>query len=403
MGRLKMDGIMLNYQDDLESLYIDFAKQIMDEEWINQQLKLVDEVSQYKEKGSYLGLFHPFIKNFLDVRVTVRKAVILNEETMLMGVGHSNIVELGRNLYELQGLYDKEKMRARLQSKDYEDACWEFEVMMALIYSGVQANFEREKDIKSFDISAWIGSDKVAIECKNKHIEDKKYNFNKVFSHFLSEKVIKHLTELKGRHDIKIEIDGTGRIEDVKQLVQTIHEMLESNITYMKFKDTYKITMTKKYRDIPTGVIMKNNKEEFCISSSIRNSLKEVYTKITEEMDYKDRIFFRFTPQNLSVKNLNSLLGKANKQITSTQGCVFLKVPYHAFNESIVEVEGLLQKFYSNVSGVKIIALKKYFIENMGVKIARKEKFIVNKRAKVQPSPALKSVFERPMMFEKYA
>ena len=393
---------MLDYPEDLESKYIDFAKKIMDEGWMNQQLRLVDEVSQYKEKGSYLGLFHPFIRNYLDIRITFRKAIILNNETMLMGVGHSNIVELGRNLYELHGLYDEKKTRARLQSKDYEDVCWELEVMMALKYSGVQANFEREKEIPSFDISAFIGSENIAIECKNKHIEDKEYNFNKIFSHFLSEKVIQHLTEVEGRHDIKIEIDGTGKIEDVKQLAQTIREMLKSKITYMNYKNVYEITMTNKYKNIPTGIIMKSNKEEFCVSSSVRNSLKEVYTK-NEEMNYKDRIFYRFKSQDLSVKNLNSLLSTANKQIAGNQGCVFLKVPHYAFNESISEVEGLLQRFYSNISGVKIIALKKDFIENSGVKVARKEKLILNEHAKIQLSQTCKSTFEQPMMFKKYA
>ena len=226
-----MNGFVQTYRDDLESIYIDFAKQIMDEEWINKQLKLVDEVSQFKEKGSFLGVFHPFIKNYLDIRVSIRRATILNEETILMGEGHSNIVELGRNLYELQDFYDKDKMRSRLQAKDFEDTCWELEVMMALKYVGVMANFEAEKETKSFDISALIGTDNVAIECKNKHIEDKIYNGNRVFSDIVGEKVIEHLSKLDGKHDIRIEIDGSGKIEDVKQLVQTIRGMFESKVS----------------------------------------------------------------------------------------------------------------------------------------------------------------------------
>lgn len=388
---------------ELEEIHIDFLERVLTKDWIKEQLKIVDEVSQFKEQGSILGLFHPLVADYLSLRVSIRKASILDQDTILMGIGHNNIVELGRNLYELQGLYNVDKIRARIQSKDlFEDVCWELEVAMALKYGGFDINFVDETDKPTYDILGKFNGRQVAIECKRKHIKDKDYNFNRIFSTYLGKRLIEELEKHDGKHEVLITVNGVGKLEDAKLILHTFRDMLNSNTPIKYVKDSCRITLTDKFRGTDTGLIMRGNKAEFALASSKKNNLKEVYTDNHSETEFKDRVFFKFDSQNLQIKNLRSLLSTANKQLNGNLSCLFLKVPYFAHDLAVQEVEDLLSKRYENIGAVKIVSTQKTFSEDYGVKTGRKEVLRINSNAAIKVSEKIVDLLSNTTMFSKY-
>jgi len=134
----------------------------MTKKWLASQLNMVYRKSnQFKERGSAYGLYHPFIIYYLDHLSLLRQAEMKDEETMLFGEGYISIIELGENLFVLQEDYDLNKMRRRLQADDnFDDTCWELEVMQALKYSGVNAQIIEEGNGKSFDLLAEVSNNK---------------------------------------------------------------------------------------------------------------------------------------------------------------------------------------------------------------------------------------------------
>src|SRR5690349_11414454 len=88
-----------------EDIYIDKFKEVITDEWIKQQTKNMYYQNQFKEAGAFLDLIHPIMRHYVNIWASVRKASALRREYVLMGVGDQELVSLGQNLYELDGLY----------------------------------------------------------------------------------------------------------------------------------------------------------------------------------------------------------------------------------------------------------------------------------------------------------
>lgn len=395
---------MQNDRYKLEDVYLQTVKDVLTNQWIEEQLKVLHNRVPTKEFASVVNTLHPFISDYISCLTQLRQAEILGQNMILMGVGHHNIIELGRNLYELRDLYNVDYFRSRLQDKEsYDDACWELEVAINLKYSGFEVKFEKELDSKKHDLTAFLNVDLVAIECKNKHIEDKQYQRNQEFSWFFADKLLKDLEDLEENYDIRVTIEGCGDIADVKHLVKMVRKMISQNFFVRKFKDIYKIELINDYRDIPTPLVLQRSKEKVCINSSRYRSYKEGLTTGQRGTQYKDRIFFRFPDEQLQLKNVNSLLGKANKQIYGLPGCVFLKVPHYRFEESIEEIIRLLDKNrYSNLGAVKLVALNRTFVPDKGVKTERSEKLLLNDSARLPVAKPILDCLSKNIMFNKW-
>lgn len=398
-------GIILKESGENDHLYIDTARHILTYEWIERQLKIMYEQSQFKEKSYFLDLLHPFIKDYLNVLIALREAATLKHDLICMGLGYHNTIELGRNLYELHGLYREDKIRPRLQDKNlYDDVCWELEVAMCLKYTGFEVRFEKEINEKMHDISAIKEGDAIAIECKNKHIVDDKYNDNKAFAVCLADKLLDKLNEIKDSYDLRITIRDKGKIEDIKDIAVVVQNMLKSGNTVAIFNNNYRIEIIDEYKNISTALIMQQAIEELCINSRDIKSLKDIYSKKGKTgTEYRHRLFFRFPPEDLQLRNLNNLIKNANKQIKGIQGCVFLKVPSFQFDNSVEEVRDLFSKGrYSNIGAVKLVSLNKTFHAGLGVKIERKEAIIVNQNAIIPISHSILDTLSKNIIFNKY-
>jgi hypothetical protein len=347
-----MAGVILKASDENDQLYIDTVRNILTCEWIERQFQVMYEYSQFKEEGYFLGLLHPFIGDHLNVIMALREADALKHDLICMGIGYQNTIELGRNLHELYGLYREDKIRPRLQDKNlYDDVCWELEVAMCLKYTGFKVRFEKEMNEKMYDITATIERDAIAIECKNKHIKDDKYNDNKAFANLVADKLFDRLNEIKENHDLRISIKEKGKIEDIKDVAVAIKDMLKLGNTITVLKDNYRVEIIDEYKNISTALIIQQGMEELCINSREVKSLKDVYLETNKTgIKYKHRLFFRFPPQNLELRNLSNIIKNANKQIMGMQGCVFLKVPIYQFEKAIEEIGDIFTKgHYSNI------------------------------------------------------
>ena len=271
---------------------------------------------------------------------------------------------------------------------------------MNLKYSDCEVKFVEESNEKSFDIIAKYKGEEIAIECKNKQIEDENYKRNQAFGVFFAQQLSDRLKELKGKLDIRITVKNVGRIEDVKPLSLLIKEMISKNIKKDVLGNNYEVEFIEDYKNVPTPLITAAKMEDLCINRTEVTDLKNAF--YNQGTEFKDRIFFRFPPENETVKNIDSLISEANKQIKDIQGCVFIRVPFFSFEQSIVEVERLLHKGYENLGAIKVVALNKTLDRIYGVKTERQEKWIVNPNAKIPISAELAKCLSQNIFLNKY-
>lgn len=389
-----------------ELLYINKLKGVLTQNWIDLQFKVLYEKSQLKERAKFLNLLHPFTRDYLDVQTSIRKAVILGKDILIAGEGYFNSVNVGKNLFELQGLYDEDKLRTRLQDKkQYDDVCWELDVAVCLKHTGFDIKFVEESDEASYDLFASYNGHDIAIECKNKHNEDEEYTTNKTFASCFTKDVFNVWCDLnRDKYDVRISIiHGTGALEDIKKVNLLIRDMFLSKSKKSICNNQYEIEFINDYKGIPTPVVLERFGEEMCMNTRVVADLKDIYDKTKNNgTSYEDRIFFRFPPQDLELKSIKALISKANKQINGIQGCVFLKAPMINFDEAIQQTKKILLKDFTNIGGVKVISLQNSFSESYGVKTERNEEFIIHSRPKIQINKAIAATLSKNIYFNKY-
>jgi hypothetical protein len=114
-------------------------------------------------------------------------------------------------------------------------------------------------------------------------------------------------------------------------------------------------------------------------------------------------LFFRFPPQNLKLRNLANLIKHANHQVKTKQGCIFLKVPFFLFKDSLEETKKLFSKgYYSNIGAVKIVSLKNTFHPEVGVETERNEAIVINPTANIPIKHPILDNISGYILFNKY-
>ena len=90
------------------------------------------------------------------------------------------------------------------------------EVAINLRYSDCEVKFVKESIEKSFDILVNYKGQEIAIECKNKQVEDEKYKRNQAFAVSFGLKLLERLKDIKSELDIRVIVKDVGHMEDVK-------------------------------------------------------------------------------------------------------------------------------------------------------------------------------------------
>ncbi|OME51775.1 hypothetical protein BSK59_19820 [Paenibacillus odorifer] len=384
---------MLRYplKKDMDDHYINKFEEVMTSEWIRDQTRQMYYRNLFKEAGAFFDILHPIMQHYVDIWTSVRKAEALGESIVKMGSGNHELINLGRNLLELDGLYDLKLYRSRLQEKQlYNDACWELEVAQALKYNGFQVQFNDESKIR-YDFTAECLGTTFAVECKNKQIQDKTFAANSAFAYLLGSRTIDKLTKHGYAVDLKVTVKETAVFEDYKRVMLAINNMLREGNSQTREGNQYTIEVIKDFRHLPTPKALDAIPNIHCCITGeerLKSELNKVYTERERGTSFQNRMFFSIPKERAEVKNLQDLIKKANRQVGENPGCLFLQVPYSDFSMCKEEISKFVYRNgYSNIHLVKIVALKSSN-HGMGVKIDRLEDFVINSKAR-NPIPSI--------------
>ncbi|MDD4110673.1 MAG: hypothetical protein PHS54_03880 [Clostridia bacterium] len=380
----------------MEQKYIDYIEEFIGKEWILEEFDKIEKRSQLKEIGARYFNYHPFVKMFYELRYLLRKAEHLGEESIVLGKIYERLSHSGFVLEkQMEKIPNKIEFKSRLRdSENFEDVIWELETATMLMYKNIVYNFNNTETEKTSDISCEIENIKIDIECKNKHADKRIDNKNNIFFHLFCNAIGK-VAELRGKViDIKFD---ESRTEDIPILVDAIKsKCLEKEIAIL----TYKIDLYETPNDFePFYAMSENDVSLMGVVSEQKKS--ELYKNI--EVDYKKSliIIFRFPFEKTNLNGIKSLVRKANKQVKKS-GVVFLKVPYDIHDESARFIERFLNGSYSKIAGIKLVSFKNEYINDFGVKISRKERYIINHSCTSPLSEACSNFFSSDFAFLAY-
>ena len=386
-----------------ERAYSEKVNDFMGKDWIDSEM---NRAKASRKKGGVIIAQHPFIRDYEEIHAQVFRAEVLKEDTIIMGKGHSNLVELGKCLLELEGNYNEEITRNRLRSKEnYESTVWELKVISALNKNGAVAKNRATKNEKGYDIVARINDKYFAVECKKKIVEDAEYKSNLTKAGMMAKAVQSTIGKILYGIDIRIIINDILCVDDVPEIRKTARDMIYSGVKKSLIVDKYVVEVIDEYLNVPAGYVTGRLQTETICTVSGSRTLEEVYTEKVNDHRFKNRVFVRLREGNAQVKNFDDLLCKANKQLSNSrmQSSVFIEVPMHAFDECLSEVKRLFNGKYENIGCVNLVASEKEHLLNVGVKLNIKTKCVLNEKPKIKMHDDVIEFLNKNPMFQYFA
>lgn len=388
----------MNYA--MEDKYIEFLRDIIGREWLEEEFKKIDTKSPLKEVGSMFIQYHPWVHFMYEIDYLLRRADIEQHEEVVMGKYWYILRNAGMLLMiNNDDIVDHRDAQMKLRNAEqFYDFIWELEVKTMLSKNGADVTCIDPKNGITHDGVAKIFGYCIPYECKNKICDNSQYNSNQMFSQMLVKK-LEGVVSIRNKI-IQIEFES-GRLEDLKTIVAYIRDNFDV-IDYRSILGRYKIrTLSKLPFNTPVQTLFKREgiNQVFCIAKCDK---KELYMDIPPSGVVMTKLLFKMPGPINELHNLNGVLKKANTQLPPG-GVVFLQVPYCTFENTIKAIEKELSQSFSNISAVKIVSLKEETIANYGVKVSRLEDVVVSQRAKKIIPPDVIEFLNKPMAFGKYA
>lgn len=336
-----------------------------------------------------------------EIEYLLRRANIENLKDVVMGRYHYILDNAGMLLKRnFNYIIDKKDAQIKLRNpKQFYDFVWELEVRTMLSQQqGANAIFVDPKSGNTYNGIATIFDHDIPYECKNKVIDNDRYNANMVFSQVLANK----LGDVPSIQNKIIQIEFVeGRLEDINVIVANIGNKFDV-FDYQSILGRYKV---RKLNKVPFNTPIQHliNRDGvnqvFQINERSRN---ELYLNEAPCNKVKSKILIKMPGQICELHNLNSVIKKANNQLP-LGGILFLQVPYSTFENAKEEVANMLSHSFSNISAIKLVSLDIKIFENQGVKISRLEDLIISTRCKNLLRQNEIEFLKQPMAFSKYA
>lgn len=378
---------------------IEFLKNFIGKDWLDAEFKKIDTKSLLKGAAIHSESYHPWVQYMYEIEYLLRRSEVENCQDIIMGRYHYILNNAGMLLRDnFNYIIDKKEAQMKLRNPaQFYDFIWELEVRTMLSRQGACADFVDPKSGNTYDGTVIIHDHNISYECKNKVFDNDLYITNSAFAQVLVNK-LGDIPSIKNKI-IEIEFE-TGRLEDINTIVTIVRDKFDI-FNYQSIMGRYKVRTLK----IPFNTPIQNliNREGINMMVQVNECKKsEIYLDKAPSNVVKAKILIKMPEQSHILHNLNSVLKKANKQLTKG-GIVFLQVPYSTFENSKIEVAKELSKSFSNISGVKLIALGLESVNGKGIKISRLEDLIVSHRGKLALLPKEIEFFSKPMAFAKYS
>ncbi|SFC52673.1 hypothetical protein [Bacillus sp. UNCCL81] len=376
---------------------IEFLGSFIGNDWIEEQIANVERKSFLKERGNHYDLYHPFVHYKYELDYLIRRAEIEKNDDIVLGEYYHILNNAGSLLrFNYNKLANLKEIQMRLRdSKQFHDIIWELEVGTMLELNDAKVEFKKPKQGNSNDLKFKIDDRLIEVEIKNKTIENEIFKRNQIFTQLLIDKLSK-LKVLEGKA-ILIEFE-VSRYEDISLICKEVESKFNV-FDYISVDGKYKIRSKDRYLKIPIQKILENNTVNSVLES------REVSKKDLFNDDIggklKTRYIIKFPEQNYELKNIKSVLKKANKQLPNG-GVVFLKVPHSTFETSISDIERALKGNFSNISAVKLFGTSLSTLNNQGVREDRKERLIISDKSMFKLSKNEFDFLSKDMYFSKY-
>lgn len=354
---------------------IDYLKDFFGDEWIKAEFEKTEKRSMLKEVGARYFNYHPFVQYQYELLYLIRRADNLKKDDVVLMENWEKLNKTGCLLkLHMMKIEDKNEFLNRLKSAElFDDVLWELEVATIFLKNNINYDFKIPSPGDSNDLTCYIDNRALEIECKNKHIFDERFNKNDIFSHMLCNEVGK-IKELYGK-TIEFEYEE-GCYEDIKTIVQEIKSKLLINNSVNTI-NKYRIEIKSDYSNMsPEQILNLNGVQRFYLASQQRKS--DLYNMDIPNINNSIRIIIKFPKEVRNIKNIDSLIKTANKQLPNG-GVIFLKVPYYDFDNMIKEIKKILNNNFSNIYCIKVVAFESEYIEDTGVKVSRREELVWGK------------------------
>lgn len=379
--------------------YTNYLRDFIGTKWLDDEYRRVETTSPLRGAGNHFSQYHPWVHYMYELEYLLRRANIENHDEIVLGKYHCILDNAGRLLKENRDdLVDVKDAQMKLRNpKQFFDFIWELEVRTMLSAAGATASFVNPLSGNTYDGIARIEGIVIPYECKNKSVDNEKYNSNMVFAQVLANR-IGDVSSIRNRV-IEIEFDK-GFLEDIKTITAEIQKISFDN-PCLSILDRYTITLRNDvpFETSPPDLLQLPDVDQVFVTDECLK--KELYLDNAPSRVPKTKILIKMPAPIQELRNINGVLKKANLQLKAG-GIVFLQVPYHLFEQGKTEVEHELSQSFSNISAVKIVAIQADDAKG-AVKISRKEDLITSSRAKYVLPDIVKEFLSKPMVFSKYA
>ena len=380
---------------------IDYLEEFIGKEWLQNEYQRIERKVPFKEVGRKFSNYHPWVCYMYEIAYLIRRAKIEGEEVVVLGKYHYYLNNVGTLLkFNENTLNNPKEIKARLKiAEQFHDVVWELEVGTMLKLLGYHTEFIVPVVGKTYDLSVRLTDRQIAIECKNKIVDNSVENANNLFIHAITTK-FENVKELR-KKVIQITFER-GYFEDIKRIISDIRMKLGKN-KQVKILGRYKVKELKKSINAsPIEFLRDESVRSVTVIKSILE--RELYKKINTYEETIGILVFKFPEPEKKLKNVNKVLSIANKQLTEG-GVVFLRVPKDFFDSAINDIRSELRMGMRNISAVKIISNEAEMVEGKGVKIWRYEELIVSERDDVtlKLTKSELNILNQNMVFTKYA
>ena len=376
---------------------IEVLRNYIGKEWIHNQIEKTNDNSLLKELGSEYETYHPFVHYQYELDYLIRLAETDKAKDVALQKWYHILNNAGWLLkMNLPFLENVEEMRMRLRdSEHFDDVVWELEVATMLRINNVRTKLLTPNEKQTNDLEIILFNKTLQIECKNKELNNSRYNTNQIFAQSL----INSLSDVEVIQGKAIEISyENARYQDIRKITKIVRDKFDI-FDYQSIDGRYKVRSSLKYFEKDISNILDNDEIRF-ISDAKSVQKKDLYKKETKG-DFKCRFILKFPLENKRLSNLENLLKKANKQLI-IGGVLFLKVPHETFDEAKEYVQSELNRKFSNISAIKLFGIKYDNLPDEGIRVDRKEELITSSRSKYQLSEEETDFFRKDMFFSKY-
>lgn len=374
--------------------YIDFLKTFIGADWLDSEFIRINTKSPLKGAGSHFSNYHPWVHFMYELEYLLRRAKIKGCSTILMGKYHHILSNAGMLLERnIDSIPDRNDAINRLRHPDqFYDFIWELEVKTMLEARGANVRVIAASPGMSYDGIACIEGIHIPYECKNKVVDDSQHDRNMIFTQVLANR----LGEVQRIENQVLEIEFVdGRLEDIRSIVSSIRNLpYTQNSVEILGRYKIKFLSTHLFNFSPQELVDRPDIESIMVITKCPK--KDLYT-VNRVNDIEiAKLLFKMPGSSTSIKNLNSVLKKANSQL-SRGGVVFIQLPYMLFEDGIQEISQIISHNLSNISAVKAAA-----IDFGSVKISRKEELIIPNNCKHRLPDNVIDFLSQPMVFSKY-